>query len=721
MAVADIPYLGHVPLQLAVYPEQADAMRLAGLDSGTSPAAELALLHQERTGASRLLMILAVRLAYEHPGARVLVLGRDLETMRQDWAQPDSGIWKFCAPLIEANVAKTAAWFVGFPRQNSRLSFRTFANSGQVPDATHVLIDDVEAMPVELYRGLREQVLSRPPLPTESTTAVRLITVARAGAPGWPREELRPGAGRTVFELTGRGMSKRLREARAASVPIETLSLRETILRAEPRYRLYYPHEMMVWAGQLALDREVDELWMSAPPGIGKSWIVSSGIPTTELRNYSANQVLLLASTDKLAGKASRTSKRWYKAVGGRLESEGSTYSWRTAAGGGFEARGKGSALLGERGDVLIFDDPFASPIEASRQSAQEVALAIWTALEDRVQRFGHRDAVRILMHQRLDSNDVLGRVLEAEARNASNHRIAFLNLSAVKRKLRLQVPSTVWALHDADERVEGEALCEEMLPMKRLLALEERSPMRFRVLYQGDPPEGAGGDMFHKGHFVELHEAPPFPQAYMYTVRSWDLGGSDKKESDPTASVLFGRLVEPLEIPNGKPVHWVVLDATNEQVPSVGLYDHIKTQAERDGHFVVQVLPQDPGATGKVLFDLFANQLAYAGISVQRGVTGSVEGNKRARATPLAGAVNPGPGRETGSVAVLQRRDGRGRHEVIDLLVDQLAAFTGRDSGASEGMDPLAQSAVRRTHDDLVDAASQGFNVVAGLTGWSP
>jgi phage terminase large subunit-like protein len=708
-----LPYHDHVPLVVQLYPDQAHLLKLAGF-GGECLAPELGILHQPRSGASRWLMIAAVRIAYEHPGARVLVLGRDLETMRQDWAQPESGIWKLVSPMVAAGVCRTAHWYVGFPLQDSRLTFRMQQHARQVPDATHLLIDDAEAVPAELYQHLRERVLSRPPLPTEGPNALRLVVVGRPGV-GWPAAELRAVEGqRVVVEMTGRGMDASLREPRALAAPAERLSLRETILRAEPRYRLLYPHEMMIWAGQLALDREIDVLLLSAPPGVGKSWIVSSGIPCAELRERPQNQGLVVCSTDKLAGKASKTAKRWLREVGGRIiRGADALYSWETVQGGGYEARGKGSALLGHRGDVIVYDDPFASPIEASRPSVQEVALAVWEMLETRVQRFGHLPAVRILMHQRLDSNDVLGRVLESEARQASGERIAFLNLQAIRRKLMLQVPSTVVALHETDDREDGEPLCEEILPARKLALLEERNPLRFRTLYQGDPPAGGGGDMFSRAHIVELERAPKFPDAYMLVVRSWDIGGSDKKESDPTASVLLGRLMEPLELENGKPVHWVVLDATCDQVRAVDLYDHIKAQADRDGMWVQLAIPEDPAAAGKIVYELFANQLAGAGVAVLKG---STRGSKRMRAVGLAGAVNPGPGLETGSLAVVRRRG-----TAIDELVDQLDAFTGVEGEAAQGLDPLAEIGRRGVHDDLVDAITQGFNLISMATGWSP
>lgn len=713
-----IPYLDHVPLEVELFHEQADLLEATGLEPHLPPVAELAVFHEPRSGASRALMVLGVCIAAHQPGARVLVLGRDLETMRVNWAAREGGIWEFCHPYVVAGVARTAPWYVGFPAQDSRLVFRSFKDARQVPDATHVLIDDAESMSVETYRGLRDRVLSRPPLSGETAGAVRLITVARAGAGGWAGAELRAIEGeRVIFEMTGRGMPASLREAPRQLEAGPRITLRDYIQRAEPNFRLHYHTEMLIWTAQLALDREVDQLWISMPPGYGKSWVISSAFPSCELYVRRQNNALVVASTDQLAAKHSTTARKWFRAAGGLISADqDSRYSWATVEGGGYEARGKGSALLSLRGDVIVFDDPFGSRIEAGRRAAQLTAWQTWEELETRVQRFGHLPAVRVLMHQRLDRLDVLGRALDEEREKASGERIAFLNLAAIKRRLLLDVPSSVVQLHDLDTREEGEPLCEEIHSLAKLKNLEERNPRRFRIIYGGDPPADGGGAVFSRGHLVELDEVPPM-KAFSMLVRSWDLAASENKTADYTASVLLGRLLQPIEVPNGKPVHWVILDATNKRVGPRELFRHIGEVAEKDGFYVSVVVPQDPGAGGKVVFQLLVTQLSAAGISVQQGVVGSSEGGKLQRATPASGAMDPGEGSglETGSVAIVRHR--RGSH--LEELVDQLDAFTGKDADRKDqGLDPLAEQSAE-LHDDLVDAFTQAFNFIAAATGW--
>lgn len=715
-----LPYVDHVPAEIELYPDQADLMQRVGFDGGAAGAPELAVLHEARSGASRALLMLAVRIAYEQPGARVLVLGRDISTMRDNWAGREDGLWAFAAPFIAAGAARRDAWYLGFISRDSRVVFRTFADAGQVREATHVLIDDADEMELSQFHVLRDRALSRNPLPGEAADAVRLIAVAPIDGAGWPAAELRAiERERAVVEMRGKGMPLEVRSRGVRLVAqTEPLGLRECILRAEPGYRMHYHSELLILAGQLALDREVDQLWISVPPGYGKSWVVSAAIPCCALVNDPASRALVVAATDELAGNHTDRARIWYRALGGRVRRD-SRYIWSTAAGGSYEGKGKKSSILSLRGDVVVFDDPFGSIIEASRQRAQREAWEVWEGLQTRLQIHGHRPPVRILMHQRLHRYDVAGRALDEERERASGERIAYFNLPAIKRRSSIVVPATVIDMGELDTREEGLALAPDLKgqSLDRLRRLEERNPPRFRTIMQGDPLEQVDGAMFDRGHLVEID--PPPLEDFDLLVRSWDLATSDKARADASASVLLGHLKKPIEQLDsegrriGKPVSWVVLHATNRRVPAQHVYAGIREVAGGDGQHIVVVLPQDPGV-GKIVYQSFANQLAEDGFAVQRGVVGSTEGGKRQRATALSGAVDPGTGLETGSVAIVRHRRG----SALEELVDQLAAFTGDDAGDGEGLDPMVESG--RLHDDLVDALSQAFNWLAKHVGWS-
>jgi phage terminase large subunit-like protein len=723
------PYLDFVPHEHGLYPDQGELQERAGLqvwgDQQPPAAPEIAILAEARSGASKALMYLGTRLAYEQRGARVLVLGRDLETMRANWAGRDDGIWAHTAPYCAAGAARTAPWYVGFVNRNSRLQFREFRDARQVPDATHALIDDADEMSVELWRGLRDKVLSRPPLPGEHPQAVRLVTVARLGGGGWPAMELRAAEGeRVVMEFRGRGMPAKLRAPAAPREAIEPISLRDYIQMVEPRYRFHYHSELLIYFAQLALDREFDVGLVSVPPGYGKSWVVSAALPSCELYLRRQNQALVVAATDPLAANHTYRARLWFRAAGGVIAKDrDSRHRWGPIEGGQYEAVGRRSAILSLRGDMIVYDDPHGSLIEAGRRTEQQQAYQTWEELETRVQRFGHRPAVRLLMHQRLDRFDVLGRALDEEREKASGDRIVYLNLAAIKRRTYIDVPATVISLQELDSRQEGEALCEEIQSLEKLQRIEERGPVRFLTIYQGDPPLLGAGDMFSRGHLVELDEMPPL-SAFQMIVRSWDLAASESKKADGTASILLGLLVEPIIVEKGKPVWWVVLHATNDRIEAPGVYAKIKAVAVGDGYGMPVLLPKDPGAGGKILWSVWSSQLAMEGFPVDLGDGGGQAGGKRMRAYPLSGAMDPGrdSGLETGSVAIVRQRRGKAKED-MDELTYQLDAFTGQDDEKAEkGLDLAGEaSGPQKVHDDLVDALTQAFNYIARICGWSP
>ena len=690
-------FVDYVPAEVTLYRDQANLIKAAGQPGASECAAvEIMAMAEPKSGASRALMMLGIMIAQSTPGARVLIVGRDLPTMRENWAGANDGFWTFCRPMVAAGQCSTHAWFVSFKAIDSRVHFKMPWHAQQIRDATHLLIDDAEDMDPELFHDLREQVLSRPPLPTERAGATRVVVVARRETTKWPAGFASQGS-KFVLDLLGDDLPPELRQDRPKGPAREQLTLREAVTRAEPSYVWHYHNEVICWTLQLGLDREVDEIWMQAPPGYGKSWLTSSGMPMTELWNRPRSRALVVASTDPLAAKHSRISRRWYRALGGIVQrQQDSIYEWATLEHGTFVAVGKRSAILSERGDVIVFDDPFASSLEASKKSAQEQAWDIWDVeLPRRVNKFGHQSAVRVLQHQRLDRQDVIGRAIDIERIGPSGSKIAFLNLQAIKRKSYLILPPTVYDLTSEDKREEGEALCEEIEPLAKLLKMEERNPPRFRATEQGDPTPAAEGDMFNRANLVELapDQVPPL-KAYSCLVRSWDFAYSEKAEADATASTLWGRLIEPIPQPTGKAIEFVILHATNDRLAPQRMMAKINTTAAKDGHHVMVLLPDDPAA-GKALYNILSNQLAMAGFVVLKG---STRGSKRVRATPLAGAMTPAVGQETGAVAIVRVRGGSD----LELLTDQLDSFTGEDGRP----------------DDLVDTCSQAFNYLAGIGG---
>jgi phage terminase large subunit-like protein len=694
-------FVDYVPAEVMLFRDQAKLIKAAGQPGGAGECAavELVAMAEPKSGASRALMMLGIMIAQATPGARVLIVGRDLSTMRENWAGQTDGFWIFCRPMVAAGQCSTHSWFVSFKAIDSRVHFKMPAHARQIRDATHLLIDDAHDIDAELFQDLREQVLSRPPLQNERAGATRIAITARRGTTKWPAgfASLVQGS-KLVLEMLGDDLPPEMRQDTPRGAPREHLTLREAVSRAEPGYVWHYHNEAIAWTLQLGLDREVDEIWMEAPPGYGKSWLTSSGFPMTELWNWPSSRAIVTAATDPLAAKHSRVSRRWYRALGGIVQrQQDSIYEWATSAHGTYVAVGKHSAILSHRGDLIVFDDPFASSIEASRKSAQEHAWHLWDEeLPTRKNKYGHRPPVMVLQHQRLERQDVIGRAIDAERLAASGQKVAFLNLQAIKRKSYLVLPPTVYDVTGvADERAEGEALCEEIEPLAKLLKIEERNPSRFRAKFQGDPTPAAEGDMFSRAHLVELapDQVPPL-SAFSQLVRSWDFAYSAKADADATASSLWGRLIEPIPQPTGKAIEFVILHATNDRLAPQRMMAKVNTTAERDGKHVMVILPQDPAA-GVALYDILSTQLAMAGFVI---IKGSVRGSKRVKATPMAGAMTPAVGQETGAVAIVRVRGGSD----LELLVDQLDAFTGEDGRP----------------DDLADTCSQAFNYLAGIGG---
>jgi predicted phage terminase large subunit-like protein len=197
----------------------------------------------------------------------------------------------------------------------------------------------------------------------------------------------------------------------------------------------------------------------------------------------------------------------------------------------------------------------------------------------------------------------------------------------------------------------------------------EQAGAMRdWQALYQGRPTAGEG-TVFKVAGLSVIDEEPV---ATPNVVRAWDLAATKKMgTADPDWTVG-------LKLMRTREDGYVILDVERLRGGPEDVERAIMDTAKRDGKRVAISLPQDPGQAGKSQALQLTKKLAgYR-------VTATVEsGDKATRAAPAAAQVN------IGNVAML-----RGSWNAP--LRAELAAFPGG------------------THDDMVDAFSRAFSMVA-------
>lgn len=237
------------------------------------------------------------------------------------------------------------------------------------------------------------------------------------------------------------------------------------------------------------------------------------------------------------------------------------------------------------------------------------------------------------------------------------------LNSPQAKRWTVVRLPAL--ALDDDPlGRAPGDALCPERVTKEELESRRLMNPYTFEALYQCNPTPREGS-LFKVSQIGLVGVVP----GGLPMVRAWDLAASSGR-GDYTVGVLMAG-------PDADGRYYIV-DVVRGQYGVGERNNIILRTAERDGTDVRIRIPEDPGAAGKDAAHHIVKMLAGFPVRAERET-----GSKEIRAEPLAAIM------EAGMVSMVEAPWNRD-------LVEEFRQF------------PLG------THDDIVDAASSAFNMLA-------
>lgn len=211
---------------------------------------------------------------------------------------------------------------------------------------------------------------------------------------------------------------------------------------------------------------------------------------------------------------------------------EQSAESWRTLKGGGYNAVGVGSAVVGKGAHVLIIDDPVSGADDAESAGARE-AIKEWYQTEAYT-RLAPGGGVLIIM-QRWHDDDLAG-WLQARARKALEPGY---DGEPVDQFRVVHFP----AIAEADEpyRRAGEALHPTRYPLPLLRGIKgNMTPRQWEALYQQNPVPDEGSyftnDMFR---FYLPEDLPELDT--LRTYAAWDLAITQGERNDYTCGIAAG------------------------------------------------------------------------------------------------------------------------------------------------------------------------------------
>jgi len=229
----------------------------------------------------------------------------------------------------------------------------------------------------------------------------------------------------TLTELSAAIERKRTGQQLAEEATVLAGSLREFVKRAWhttiPRPLVETWHiDAIADHLQAAFEREVRRLVITVPPGTGKSTIVSVLAPAWRWTNEPGDRMLTSSWKDEYAKRDTRRGRAliqhpWYRARFHEfgLTSDENTTTRYSNDQGGYRVAGHVGGGTGERGDVLILDDPHNAQemhSDAQLASAREWWGDTWAS---RLNDSPDEPGVMIVIGQRIHQDDVIGMLLE--------------------------------------------------------------------------------------------------------------------------------------------------------------------------------------------------------------------------------------------------------------------------------------------------------------------
>jgi predicted phage terminase large subunit-like protein len=376
----------------------------------------------------------------------------------------------------------------------------------------------------------------------------------------------------------------------------------EAFLSVYARHIVQYDHiRKLVAALQRVADGELKRLMVFMPPRHGKSEIVSRWFPAYLLYRFPERWVAIASYAAGLAYTLSRNARDNYQRAGGAIaDGAAGVELWETGWGGGLWAAGVGGSATGKGFHTGITDDPLKNAEEAASVTIREKHKDWWRSTWYTRQEPG---AALVVVQTRWHDDDLSGWLLsEEQGEDAEGWHI--VNMAAIKTA-DAEVPPTCTL--EPDDRDEGEPLCPERYPLRKLEAIRARLGSYFwNALYQ-QAPRPREGQTFRREWFEIVQMAPRHGQR----IRWWDKAATHGG-GDYTVGVLMA-------LSGGM---WYVEDVIRGRWSSYDRDEVIKQTAAMDhatyGDDVHIWTEQEPGSSGKDVAAAFVRMLAGYAVSTE-------------------------------------------------------------------------------------------------------
>ena len=408
---------------------------------------------------------------------------------------------------------------------------------------------------------------------------------------------------------------------------------------------------------------DIKRLVINVPPGTMKSkltsvlWPVYTWLHKPHQKFLCGSYALSLAERNNVEARRVLQSEWYSENFGiGISSEEGGKVNFSTDKMGVMRAISVGGATTGYRGDTFLIDDPH--DVSKAESDAKRSEAVQWFIESAQTRLNSLVDSSIIVIMQRVHEEDVTSVALEMGYESL----IIPMRWDESVRK----TTSIGWT----DPRTkEDELMWPERFPQTELTQLEKNmGPYAVAAQMQQRPAPRKGGLIQVDGIKV-IDDLPDEP---FIAVRAWDLAASEGAGAYSVGVLMYyGQQSE----------QFYIADIKRAQLGGGAVRKLINDTAVEDGIMTKIILPQDPGAAGKVVVeDLIAGLAGYNARAEPQS------GAKTTRAEPFAAQV------EIGRVSVLKR-------VWTKAFLDELRFFP------------------KGKYVDQVDAVSSAFNAVAPMS----
>lgn len=382
----------------------------------------------------------------------------------------------------------------------------------------------------------------------------------------------------------------------------------------EPRPYLNLLIEILhyCWNGQ------VENFECAIAPRLGKSYLISEIFPSYILGNRPYSKILLISNSKDLVTEFGSNVKTYLDEFGHvfpyhpKLSRDTKAKAYFKVQKtkdiplpGEFYANTPRGSLLGHGGHWIIIDDPTKNIEEAQRENHQEKLLKLFnTAIRSRRERdkfTGHK-AVTIVVHQRLDQNDMIGMI--------NQNREWISAEEALPRLRRGEKLGKIWVylrlpeLAEEDDilgREVGEALAPEERDEEELQDIrEDIGEYDFNCIHQQDP-KPREGNYFQTDNFEIIDY---IPNDIIQEIQWSDLAGTEYPENRPISLRGASTATVRLALTKDRRIIITYMDEfwEEEDVVTTNIIQSMKLGGKKlsNGTLKKYCIPQDPGQAGK-------------------------------------------------------------------------------------------------------------------------